>query len=339
LAGKNELKAPTSPRLSRLRGTSKKQDDVVGTIATLHKGEETPFVVKISDDGVKFRSVFDGTLIEFTPETSMEYQRIIGADMNMAFDECTYYPSTHEYAEKAMRRTHEWLKRCISFRAIDSAPALLPASAHKLRAIGDPSARATYRANNSTFLPSLKQQYLYGIIQGGTFEDLRKQSAEFVVSQDVDGIGETKKEMRDQVKWVAPFLPPDKPVHLLGVGQIDDIVDLVKHGIDTFDCVEPTRLARMGTILKIKNLEFRIQNKRQKDDFSYEIDRGIYKDDLSPLDEECECNVCRQFTKAYLHHLFKQRELLGYSLATYHNLWVMEKLMEIIRKRIEENNL
>lgn len=262
------------------------------------RGEENPIVVNISDDGVKFRSTFDGALLEFTPEKSMEYHAKIGADIVMAFDECTYYPATHEYAEKAMRRTHEWLKRC-------------------------------------------QAQHLYGIIQGGKYEDLRKESAEFVVSQNTDGVaiggvsvGETKEEMREQVAWVAQYLPSDRPVHLLGIGQIDDIVDLVGHGIDTFDCVEPTRLARMGTLLTIKNYELKMMNHGTID-----IYKTIYKSDLSRVDEGCECWVCEHFTKAYLHHLFKQKEILGYTLATYHNVFVMEKLFSIIRKMIEEDKI
>jgi queuine tRNA-ribosyltransferase len=184
-----------------------------------------------------------------------------------------------------------------------------------------------------------KNQYLYGVIQGGLFEDLRKKSAEFVVSQNTDGVaiggvsvGEGKKEMREQVAWVSPFLPEDRPVHLLGVGEFDDILDLVKYGIDTFDCVEPTRLARMGVIyIKVKkdNSKFKIEK--------IDILKGIYRNNLSKVDENCNCYVCQNFTKSYLHHLFKNRELLAYTLATYHNLFVMEKFFEWIRKMIEKD--
>lgn len=275
-------------------------------------GEENPLLVKISDDGVVFRSVYDGRLIEFTPEKSMEYQNKIGADIIMSFDECTYYPATYEYTKKAMERTHKWLKRCI--KQFELQP---------------------------------NSQALYGIIQGGTFADLRKQSAEFVTKQAVNGIaiggvsvGETKAEMRKQVSWIADFLPKDKPVHLLGVGQIDDIIDLVKYGIDTFDCVEPTRLARMGILYKIPDFQLLISNqtlKSQKIIFKFgEIDilKKIYTNDLSSVVESCKCYVCLNFTKAYLHHLFKQREILAYTLATYHNLSMMEKLFAEIRKSI-----
>ena len=255
------------------------------------RGEEKPLIVKISDDGVKFRSIYDGKLIEFTPEKSMEYQKKIGADIVMAFDECTYYPAGHNYTKKAMERTHNWLKRCRS------------------------------------------KQYLYGIIQGGTFEDLRKKSAEFVTSQNTPGVaiggvsvGESKKEIRQQVKWISDYLPMDRPVHLLGVGQFNDALDLVKHGIDTFDCVEPTRLARMGTIYQTKGS-------------AVDIAKTIYQNNLEKLDSNCNCYVCKNFTKSYLFHLFKQKEILGYTLATYHNLFVMERFFEKIRERISKDLL
>ncbi len=282
------------------------------------RGEEEPLVVKISEDGVRFRSVYDGQTIEFTPEKSMEYQHIIGADLMMAFDECTYYPATHEYAEKAMHRTHEWLKRCI-----------------------------IYKTQNSNF--KTQNQFLYGIIQGGTYEDLRIASARFIDKQEVDGVaiggvsvGETKEEMRNQVAWVAPFLPEEKPVHLLGVGQIDDIIDLVTYGIDTFDCVEPTRLARMGIIYQTQNSKFKTQNDTLKFKSAItqiDIHKSIYRADMSQVNEGCGCYVCKHYTKAYLHHLFKQKEIVGYTFATYHNLYVMESLMGLIRKLIISNKL
>ncbi len=263
------------------------------------RADEEPLLVKITEDGVKFRSTYDGKLIEFTPEKSMEYQTQIGADINMAFDECTYYPATHEYAERAMIRTHKWLERCIEYRRINPSP----------------------------------DQFLYGVIQGATFEDLRKKSAEFVVSTDTPGIaiggvsvGETKKEMREQVKWVSPYLPIDRPVHLLGVGQTDDIIDLVKYGIDTFDCVEPTRLARMGAVYQTESGQI-------------DINKGTYKNNMEKLDEKCNCYTCRNFTKSYLHHLFKQRELLGYTLSTIHNLAIMETLFAKIREEIAQGSV
>ena len=307
------------------------------------RGDDQPLIVKISDDGVKFRSTFNGELIEFTPEKSMEFQRQIGADINMAFDECTYYPATHEYAEKAMERTHEWLKRCIEYKTqvSDFSTASPQRGPRRLSQNQKPSSLQNNQITHN--------QYLYGVIQGGTFEDLRKRSAEFVVAQNTPGIaiggvsvGESKKEMREQVKWVSEYLPSDRPVHLLGVGQIDDIIDLVKYGVDTFDCVEPTRLARMGTLYKISNIKSQITNKHQilnnkiKNEQT-DITKSIYKNNFEKVDEDCDCYVCQNFTKSYLHHLFKQREILGYTLATFHNLWVMEKLFEEIREMIKKD--
>ena len=297
------------------------------------RGDEEPLVVKISEDGVLFRSVYDGQLINFTPETSMDFQRKIGADINMAFDECTYYSATHEYAEKAMERTHRWLERCIKHRSSSFWQA---EGASRINSADMDSGQA--RVTDKTI--TTHNQYLYGIIQGGTFEDLRKKSAEFVVAQNTPGIaiggvsvGETKSEMRDQVKWVAPFLPSDRPVHLLGVGQVDDIVDLVKYGIDTFDCVEPTRVARMGTAYQTQFVLGHLEGGYSP----YEIDlnKALYKADLSPVDEKCGCSTCVNYSKSYLHHLFKQRELLGYTLLSYHNLYVMERLMERIKEMIK----
>lgn len=301
--------------------------------AKIH-GEEDPFVQKITDDGVMFRSTYDGSLIEFTPELSMKYQQQIGADLLMAFDECTYYPATKKYAEKAMHRTHEWLKRCIEFLNKNESIHGFP-------------------------------QYLYGIIQGGTYEDLRKASAKFVCEHPTPGIavggiavGETKEEMRKQVAWVSPFLPADRPVHMLGIGGFDDMYDLVQMGGDTFDCVEPTRAARMGMIYQwqvivkqlnlpeeiVKNLDKR-ENKSNLDfsinEKSYELDitKTVYRDNMTTLDESCDCYVCMNFTKAYLHHLYKQKELVGYTLASYHNLWIMEKFMNVLREMISKDLL
>jgi tRNA-guanine transglycosylase len=201
--------------------------------AGIRGDEESPYILKLSDDGVKFRSPYDGRLLEFTPESSMRMQTEIGADLVMAFDECTYNDATEVYTKKSMDRTHMWLERCI----------------------------ASMKSRNTAVLPT-KNQYLYGIIQGGQYEALRRASSEFISQSEVAGVaiggvsvGETKEEMRNQVLWCAPNLPAEKPVHLLGVGQFDDIWDLVGHGIDTFDCVEPTRISRMGIVYQWNQVE------------------------------------------------------------------------------------
>lgn len=276
----------------------------------LRDGEET-ILVSLKEDSVVFRSVYNGEKIEFSPELSMRYQIDIGADMCMAFDECVYYGATEQYAKKSMEMTHRWLTRCINY----------------------------FSKNKRTDY----DQYLYGIIQGSTYENLRTESAKFVVSQNTPGIaiggvsvGETKKELRDQVAWVAPYLPDDRPVHLLGVGHLDDILDLVSCGIDTFDCVEATRLARLGVLLDVQDI--------QKDVAKWQINKIDilelkYRNDTSDAFPGTKNNENMMFSKSYIHHLFKQKELLGYTLATIHNLTVMEIIMARVREEIVLNKI
>ncbi len=212
----------------------------------------------------------------------------------MAFDECLPTGATYKQTERSLTRTHNWAKR-------------------SLDALGDSSS-----------------QSMYGVIQGGMFEDLRKMSADYIASLPFWGlaiggvsVGESKLEMRDQVKWVAESLGDDpRPRHLLGIGEFDDITDLVKMGIDTFDCVLPTRHARNGTLYQ------------SKEDAHLDILKSICKDDLLPVDAECECYTCKNFSRAYIHHLFKQHELLAYRLATIHNLTFMETMFKKIREDI-----
>jgi len=259
-------------------------------------------LVKISDKGVIFRSHLDGSEHFFTPEKSIEAQMILGADIMIAFDECTFYPATYDYAKQAMLRTHEWASRCLT------------------AARGKPNGQA-----------------LYGVVHGGVFEDLREQSAKYISSLPFEGIaiggvsvGESKKEMRDVLDWVVPLLPAEKPRHLLGVGEIDDIFSLVERGIDSFDCVMPTRLGRMGQVL-VRKVEDR--------GWKLDITKAMYASDKRPIDETCDCLVCKNYHRAYLHHLFRARELLAYRLATYHNLYFLEKLMQDIRQSIKEGRL
>ncbi len=268
-------------------------------------------LVSLTDEHVLFRSLYDGSLIDFSPESSMQYQTDIGADLMMAFDECTYHGATHEYTKKSMDRTHTWLTRCLGY-----------ATSH---------ARTDF------------PQYLYGVIQGGGYEDLRIQSARFVEQMGTPGVaiggvsvGESKAEMRAQVAWVSKHLPDDRPVHLLGVGHRDDIIDLVGYGIDTFDCVEPTRLARMGVLLQSPTYEL-ITSKSHEKQGSIDIHAHSYREDTRLVDSPS--SSVRQYSYAYLHHLFKQREILGYTIATMHNLAVMERLMTMIRELIAGDKL
>lgn len=266
--------------------------------------EDAASLVKINDDGVEFRSHWDGSLHIFTPESSIQTQHILGADLIIAFDECAPFPSTHEYAVAAMERTHRWALRSLA--------------EHK-------------KLNN--------QQALYGVVQGSIYEDLRYESADFIANQDFDGIaiggvsvGESKEDMRKVCDWVLPRLPKAKPRHLLGVGEIDDIFEIIERGVDTFDCVQPTRLARMGRLLinQLTNLT----NK-----FEIDITKEEFAEDVDPIDGKCICYTCQHFSRAYLHHLFRVRELLAYRLATIHNLYFMHRLVSDIRKAISENRL
>ncbi len=261
--------------------------------------EEKVKLVKITHEGVEFRSPWDGTKDFLTPEKSIAIQKDLGADIILCLDDCTAYPVTLEKAQASLARTHRWAQE--SLRAYK-----------KLKSV----------------------QALYGVVQGSVFKDLRIASAKFISSLPFAGIaiggvsvGESKKEMKEVLDWVVPLLPENKPRHLLGVGEIDDIFSLIKAGVDTFDCVMPTRLGRMGRILT------KFQN------FTYEVTKTKFNEDKQPLDPQCRCYVCQNFTRAYICHLFRTRELLAYRLATYHNLYFINKLVSQIRQAIRENRL
>jgi len=276
-------------------------------------------LVKISEEGVKFRSHLDGSEHLFTPEKSIEVQRILGADIMIAFDECCYYPATHDYAKKAMERTHRWALRCLE-----------RSSKFHLEEIPQGGQVQSSKLGKSP-------QALYGVVQGGVFEDLRKESAKFISNLPFEGVaiggvavGESKKEMEKVLDWVVPLLPKEKPRHLLGVGEIDDIFTLVEKGIDSFDCVMPTRLGRMGHLLvrKVENREWKL-----------DITKAMYASDKRPIDENCDCFVCRNYNRGYINHLFRAKELLAYRLCTFHNLFFLENLMREIRTAIKEEKL
>lgn len=251
---------------------------------------------KITEEGVRFRSPLDGTYHDFTPERVMEIEHNLGADIIMAFDECTPYPATWEYAESSMERTHRWLGRCLA--------------AHE-RLGGDASG-----------------SILFGIVQGSTFDDLRQRSAEFVGSLPLAGIaiggvsvGEPQDEMRRVLDVTLPHVPADRPRYLMGVGTPTDILDAVMAGIDMFDCVLPTRMGRNGTLFTSFG-RVNIRNAR-------------WADEAGPVDPACGCAVCRSHSAAYLRHLHQANEILGARLATYHNLAFYARLMEEIRAAIE----
>jgi queuine tRNA-ribosyltransferase len=248
---------------------------------------------ELSEEGALFKSVIDGSKHFFSPERDIEIQNAIGADIIMCFDECTPYPCDYEYAKNSLELTSRWAKRC--------------KSAHN----GD--------------------QLLFGIIQGSTYLDLRKKSAEDIIEIGFDGyalgglsVGEEKEIMYNVISYVTPLLPKDKPHYLMGVGTPENIVQAVSSGIDMFDCVMPTRNARNGSLftsagmLKIKNAQ--------------------YKRDFSPLDPKCHCYTCTNFTRAYLRHLFMVNEILAHRLHTIHNLHFYLSLMRGIRWAINENS-
>lgn len=284
-------------------------------------------LVAIDDDGVTFTSHWDGTKHRFTPERSLEIQHVLGSDIMIAFDECAPYPTTHEYATKAMERTHRWARRSLEAHAqLNTKPVL---HGKKADVICDSKPTTNYHA-------------LYGVVQGSIYEDLRTKSAKVIAGMNVDGIaiggvsvGESKREMADVLRWVTPHLPDEKPRHLLGVGEIDDIFVLVQQGMDTFDCVQPTRLARMGRVYT-RNKK---SDMRSPPDHSIDITKSAFALDTMPIEAGCTCFSCTHFSRAYIHHLFRVRELLGYRLATIHNIHFIQTLVSTIRLAIENHSL
>ncbi len=254
--------------------------------------------IKISEQGVEFRSHIDGKKILLTPEKSIQIQKDLGADFILSFDECTSPLVNYEYTKEALERTHRWEKRSLDeFQKPENKP-----SEHSSQAI-------------------------YGIIQGGVYRNLRKQSANFIGKMDFFGmaiggsLGKSKKDMYQILDWTIPLLPENKPKHLLGIGTIEDIFEGVKRGIDTFDCAAPTRIARNGTLLTKKG-RLNIMNAR-------------YRDDRSPIEKGCKCYTCQNYSRAYLRHLFWAGEMLAPRLASIHNLYFMANLMKEIRANID----
>ncbi|WP_455647831.1 tRNA guanosine(34) transglycosylase Tgt [Lonepinella koalarum] len=250
---------------------------------------------KIKEEGVHFQNPISGEKIFLSPEKSMEIQYDLGSDIVMIFDECTPYPATFDYAKNSMEMSLRWAKR-----------------------------------SRQRFDELENQNALFGIVQGGTFEELRKISIEGLVNIGFDGyavgglaVGEPKQEMHRILEFVNPLLPQDKPRYLMGVGKPEDLVEGVRRGIDMFDCVMPTRNARNGHLFVSDGI-VKIRNAK-------------YRDDTSTLDPECDCYTCKHYTKSYLYHLDKCGEILGARLNTIHNLRYYQRLMEQIRTAIEQD--
>jgi queuine tRNA-ribosyltransferase len=255
-------------------------------------------LAKVDDDGVSFRSHLDGTKLRMTPESSMQLQWQIGADIHMTFDELTSPLASPEYIKIALDRTHAWAERCVA--------------EHKKQ----------WNAHQKAGRP---YQSLWAVVQGARDETLRRESAQYLRKLDVDGFGIggvfEPGEIPDVVRWVCEELPEDKPRHLLGIGSaVSDLFLGVEYGVDSFDCIAFTRQARNGSIytrkgrLNIKNAQF--------------------KSDFSTLDQDCACYTCKNYTKAYLHHLFRAEEILGLTLASLHNEFFAVNLVDKIRESI-----
>lgn len=279
-------------------------------------------LVKIDEDGVDFRSHIDGSSHRFTPESAINFEHLLGADIIMAFDQCTSDEATRDEVIAAMERTHRWAKRSLE--------------AHQ----------------NAKYTPTYKQ-HLFGIIQGSKYEDLRHESAKFISSLPFDGIaigGEStgfNMSLTAQIlDWIEPKLPEDKPRYTMGVGFApEDLFTVVERGVDMFDCVSPTRMARNGTLFSrdVKNPPQPACRQagplfsKGGGHWRLNIGNAEYKFDERPIDTSCDCYTCKNFTRAYLNHLFRADELLAFRLATIHNLRFFIRLMEQIRESIKKN--
>jgi queuine tRNA-ribosyltransferase len=254
---------------------------------------------RVSDEGVEFQSHVDGSRHLFTPESVMEIQHAIGADIIMAFDQCVPYPSDQKTAAEGVRRTYDWARHGLD----------------KFRTLGQSTAHG-------------KKQHLFGIIQGSTYPDLRTQAAEQIVSLDLPGyaigglsVGESKSEMEAILAHTIELIPQDKPRYMMGIGYPEDILMAVSYGVDMFDCVLPTRNARTGNVFTSEGpLIYR---------------NADCIDDDRPLDPSCDCKVCRRYSRAYIRHLYNQSEITGMVLASYHSSYFYQQLMRDIRAALE----
>ena len=261
---------------------------------------------KVDEDKVTFKSHIDSSKHEFTPEKSMQIQRKLGADLIFAFDQCLDINADYETTKESLARTHAWEKRSLTeFKKLNQD----------------------------------QKQALYGIVQGGRFKELREESAKFISSLDFDALsigsifGDPKEESFELVKHAMQFLPEEKTKHLLGIGAVEDIFNYVSLGLDTFDCVLPTRLARQGIVF------FRPESGgNEANKFRYQTTKSKFKEDLQPIDNNCHCYVCKNFSRGYIHHLYKAKEILFNTLTTYHNLYFFKRMMDEIRDSIEDGS-
>jgi len=289
---------------------------------------DAPRLAKIGQDGVSFKSHLDGSMHYITPEKSIEIQHNLGADIIFAFDECTSPAEDLKYQEEALGRTHNWAKRSLKRhkeleeeKNTRSGTGKVANIAHS-QVLGSPSPARPDHSPEQYSQPS--PQALFGIVQGGRDENLRKKSAEFIGAMDFDGFGIggsfAKEDMSTAVKWVNEILPEEKPRHLLGIGEPEDLFMGVENGVDLFDCVLPTRLGRNGTVYT-KYGKIIMTNKK-------------YRDDFTPIESDCECYSCKNYTRAYIAHLFHGKEMLAGTLASIHNIYFINKLVADMRQAI-----
>ncbi|MEI6480088.1 MAG: tRNA guanosine(34) transglycosylase Tgt [bacterium] len=259
------------------------------------KEDEVVKIATIDHEGVTFKSIIDGSLHYFTPERSIEIQHNIGADIIFAFDECTSPNEPLRYQQEALDRTHRWAKKCLAY--------------HKSK-------------ENS------QKQALFGVVQGGRFEELRKESAKVLSEMDFDGYGIggsfAKEDMSKAVKWVNDILPEEKPRHLLGIGEPEDLFMAVENGCDLFDCVAPTRVARNGQVYTKSGKENLLNSK--------------FMEDYTPVDSECCCYTCKNYTRAYVAHLFRAKEMFAATLASIHNEYFIVNLVKGMREAILDDS-
>ncbi|MBY0263929.1 MAG: tRNA guanosine(34) transglycosylase Tgt [Holosporales bacterium] len=277
-----------------------------GSVADEIKGRKTvqrpPHVKGLTEEGALFKSYLNGNIHLLTPEKSIEVQQKLGADLIVVLDECTPFHVDKTYTTESMRRSHRWAERCFDFFQKHSE----------------------------------EKQALYGIVQGGVYPELRQESASFVASKNFFGqaiggsLGASKDQMTEVVEATMPFLNPHRPTHLLGIGGLRDIIKGVTQGIDTFDCVHPTRLARHGGALVIPETEGRE---------NLNLLNSRFREDPQPIDKTCPCNTCSSYSRAYLHHLFKAKEMLGPVALTIHNMTFMNRFLQKIRDDIKQGIL
>lgn len=277
-------------------------------VFSLAKGEagDHSGLVNIDEDGVTFRSHLDGSSHRFTPEEAIRIQQKLGADIIMAFDQCTTDSAGKDEARKAMERTHRWATRCIT--------------AFKDKSVAPPWT-----------------QQLFGIVQGGNNRELRRESAETIAGMDFDGfaiggesVGYNMERTKEILDWLEDLLPEEKARYTMGVGlSPEDLFDVVERGIDMFDCVSPTRVARNGALF------MRTAGRKKK--FRIEIGNKQFVEDAGPIDSECGCSTCKKYSRAYLRHLYIAKEIAFFRLATIHNLYFLLELMRQMRTAIKED--